>query len=405
MTNFPGPDPFSNPYGSGQPPGGPRHSALSRVSGGLLALTGSLLLAATLLPLQIQSQTLLGTEFSTRTTAWQMKLSGTTGATTVLQWLGVALTLAAITALIAGVLLLAGFAARSRAVRILGTFSAALGSGVALTTVLSSTAPEVSNMEATHGAGYWLSVFAMVVALAALATGLAADRAVPGPPDRSRDAIAGTLLLLSAIVAITGSFLKLTGGGVIEVTTWGTKYLDQENNSWQGAALAASTLVAAPIALLLLTPLAARTALLHRLAVAAAALSIGTTLTVVLDTSSDLFADSAEKSDLGPGYWVLIIATLLSLAATFTAVLAIPAPTDPPTPQIPGGQPFSPHHPNSGRPYQQLSAQPHPYPAQQQHFPVQQQSYPGQPQPGYQAPQQFPGQQGGYPPPTGGPAH
>ncbi|MBL1077958.1 hypothetical protein JK358_26495 [Nocardia sp. 2] len=382
MTSFPGPDPLQNSYGSGRPPGGPPNSALSRVTGGLLALTGSLLLLALLLPLQIQTAPLLGDKFEVRTTAWQLRYTSENRVKSILNWLGLPLTLAALATLVTAVLLLAGLGARSRAVGSLGILSAALGSGVALTVVVGVIPPEVPGMVYEYGPGFWISAFAMVVAVVAAVTGLIADRSAPGPANRARDAATGGLLVLTGTTAITGSFLRMSAPGTIEFTTWGMKYLDQTMSSRQGLALVVSGAVALVVALLLLVGLASRTTRIHGLAIIAGGLSLATAVTVILDAWNDLTGDSLAIGDSGPGFWLLVLAALLSLAATAIALLANSATT--PAPQFPG-------------PAQQYPGQPQPYAGQPQPYAGQQQPYPGQPQPYPAQPQQYPGQAGPYP--------
>ncbi|MBL1077959.1 hypothetical protein JK358_26500 [Nocardia sp. 2] len=417
-----GPSHPGYPGAQGDPPhpgypgaqGGPAAgsgTAAGRVAGALLAVAAVLTFVGSLVTLR--SQTLsLGSEFNitTRWTAWRVIFDDAEGQhESSSQLVGVPLTLAAIAALAAAVLLLAGVGRGGRAVPALGHLAAGLTAGVTVAVIVSLIPPsdDIFGAEYAYGVGFWLLILAGVAAVGALVIGFVAAR--PGiaaaPVKRTNDVIAAILLLLAAIPALIGSFLNLTSSESFKVTTWGVDLssdLDSQHiAAYQGVALVLGTVLAAVAATLLLAGLGPRLRMARPFAIASAALLFGAVLTIVMSTTGDVTAEeSSDASDFGAGYWLLVFVVLLAIAAILATLIANAAPSQQPayppgfapgpqpgwgpTPQSPAQQPFSPQQP--------LPGQPQAYPGQPQQYPGQPQQYPGQPAQPYPPQQSYPPQ-------------
>lgn len=165
--------------------------------------------------------------------------------------------------------------------------------------------------------------------------------APPEDPAAASDRASGALLILGALLAISGSFATLDksvqylgegekGEPVYEnvakawsYSSWEVGGKATEVTQFSGVPLLLGGLLAVVAAVLLLTGRSRRLALGPALGVAGAVLLLGTTLTVLTDAFNDTQWDEGGRTTtFGPGFYLLTVASLLALGATVTTVLA-----------------------------------------------------------------------------------
>ncbi|MEU1184301.1 hypothetical protein ABZ464_43160 [Streptomyces sp. NPDC005820] len=208
----------------------------------------------------------------------------------------------------------------------------------------------------------------------------------PGPPadpGAASDRVSGGLLLLGAVLAVIGSFTTLSTSRqtfssssdgtvfrtVAKAWSYTTSYPGEDTESvtqFDGVPLLIGSLLAIAAAVLLFTGSGGRQPSARVLGVTGAALLFGTTLTVAIAAIGDTQWDTDSRSTtFGPGFYLLVVACLLALAATVLTVLnsrrpavaAVPAPYPQPWPTGPVPQAYPPFQP---QPYQPVQQQPYP---------------------------------------------
>lgn len=169
----------------------------------------------------------------------------------------------------------------------------------------------------------------------------------PRPPADAAvlDRVSGGLLILAAALAIGGSFAVLdtsddsiTGGKTQDHYTsvakaWsyssGTGSSTTSVTQFFGVPLLIGSVCAIVVAVLLLAGLGRRLTVVRVLGVASAGLLFGATLTVATSSVNDSQWDtSTRNTDFGPGFWLVTLACLVTLAAAVPAVLGIRLPAD-----------------------------------------------------------------------------
>ena len=166
--------------------------------------------------------------------------------------------------------------------------------------------------------------------------------------------MSGALLILGAALAVAGSFTTLdesaehARGNSKEVLYRTVAKAWSYSNSIPGQKtisvrqfhglplLVSSLLVAVVAAVLLLAGVSRRLPLTRVLGVSGATLLFGVTLTVATAALSDTQWDTDTRSTtLGPGFYLLTLASLAALAATVLSVLGTRRPAGPPPRAVP----------------------------------------------------------------------
>ncbi|WP_276313997.1 hypothetical protein [Nocardia huaxiensis] len=335
------------PIGQGTPGNSPGSAALGRLAGALLLSIAALGVPASFLPLVEFDEAFLDIRMSLTWSAWHF--GG--GADDTPQVIGVAITLAAVVALMGGVMLAAGGGRRAGA-RGIGYLAAGITLGVTLALVAalvvyvksydSAEMDEEFLFESTVGPGFWLLVFMAVLAAITLPILLLAHRRAIGMPrpGRAADGMTGVLLLLAAALTITGSLLDL----LEKSNAWGFTGENESALTWQGPVLTLTATLSIAMAFALFSRLPVKFRQVRGLAVFVSGLAVGAPLAVVCDTESvNLSLADLLTESLGPGFWVLTVATVTAWAAAISSLAAqreleIPATTWPPA----AGQPYYP---------------------------------------------------------------
>ncbi|MET9491294.1 hypothetical protein [Nocardia sp. NPDC006630] len=373
------------------------------------------------------------------------------------QVLGIGFVLAAVVAVVAAGLLLAGLGTRSRRVRGLGAAAAGLAVGVSLTLTFDIGTQLMvvgDDTHATLGPGYWALIVTLLVSVGALASSFTALATSPSahapqldlygrprkPGPSGLDVTAGLLSTLFSVLLMAGSFFKLLGG--FDMTTWWIS----DDTQLQGVPLVISAVTAVIAAIVLFT---GRAGFGRPLASVGAALGFASGGMLVLDVvDQQMLNNTVTLGGFGAGFWLLIAGGLVALAVLVLTVLTtstgpragvVPQPnpqwmpqggytpdmpqqagfTPPPGGFVPGGPPQGGVPPQSwGVPQQLPQGDYAPGMPQQSGFtpspggfvpggplqggsPPQGWGVPGSPQPGWGAPPQ---QQGWTTPPPQGPA-
>lgn len=249
------------------------------------------------------------------------------------QVLGIGLVLAAVVAVVAAGLLLAGLGTRSRRVRVFGAAAAGLAAGVSLTLIFEvGSQPMIADgPHCTFGPAFWMLIATFLVSLGALAglfNALAATPSGPAPQWDAQgralkprpsglDVAAGLLSMLFAVMLMAGSFLKLIGG--LDVTTWWL----MDSTQLQGVPLAISAVTAVIAAIVLFT---GRTRLGRPLASVGAALGFASGGILVLEVvDQEMLYNTVTLGGFGAGFWLLVAGGLVALVALVSTVLATSA--------------------------------------------------------------------------------
>jgi NADH:ubiquinone oxidoreductase subunit 6 (subunit J) len=172
--------------------------------------------------------------------------------------------------------------------------------------------------------------------------------------------LSGALLILAALLAIGGSFVTLDKsvesvsgdkGGVVYSTVakaWSYTSTNigqpsQTVTQLYGIPLLIGSLLAIATAVLLLAGASRRLPLTRTLGVASAVLLFGTTLTVATSAVNDTQWDTeARSTTLGPGFYLITLACLLTLGATVLTLLGTQRPALPAQPTQPQPWPTAP---------------------------------------------------------------
>ncbi|WP_416985812.1 hypothetical protein [Streptomyces sp. T028] len=205
----------------------------------------------------------------------------------------------------------------------------------------------------------------------------------PGPPadpGAASDRVCGGLLLVGAVLALTGSFITLDTSRQTLTPTSNATYFRTVAKAWSyttsypgedaesvtrsdGVPLVLGVLLALVAAVLLFTGSGSRQPLARVLGVSGAVLLFGTTLSVALGAVSDTQWDTDSRSTtFGPGFYLLTVACLLGLAATVLGMLntrrpavALAGPAQPaqpwPTGPVPQAYPQAQWPPPAQQPY------------------------------------------------------
>ncbi|WP_067704039.1 hypothetical protein [Nocardia jejuensis] len=281
-------------------------------------------------------------DFHAKWTTWRSVFeSGYGDSDTQVQLTGVPLVVGAVFGLIAAGLLAAGPGARSRVVRAVGTLSAGALVGVTLVVALSGASSTLGGSEfseTTLGAGFWTLVVAAGVSLGALLVGLIAGGGQaagsgPGQPPVDSDAGASgadiwtaVLLALLALVVAVGSFLSLLAD--ISWTAWSIGDADHSSVQLPGVALLVAALFALVAAVPLFAGFGARRPVGRALGSAAAGMIFGVTLGTIFTVLSATVAndDLSRIGAYGPGFWVMLLATMLSVVTLASSLVSCRTP-------------------------------------------------------------------------------
>lgn len=264
-------------------------------------------------------------------TTWRMSSEDEATYEGVSQIIGVAVAAAAVVAVVAGVCSL--IAPLRPLVRRLTNVASGLAFGVSLSVVMYSMsfALQAVGTEYRYGAGFWLTVSAGLLSCLVLVLGTA----LSSPPDIGSERwlpAGGAALLLTAITAIAGSFPELYGGegerGHWGLSAWRAQWASLNGGGTDpklfGVPLVISGVLALVVGVLLCVGVGARNIRVRAIGAAAAGVSLGSSVTVVLIPLTKLLDDSSALP--GPGLWLLGVASLFALVAAIAMLLAARAP-------------------------------------------------------------------------------
>ncbi|MCU1645656.1 MAG: hypothetical protein JWN03_5931 [Nocardia sp.] len=247
------------------------------------------------------------------------------------QVLGIGFVLAAVVAIVAAGLLLAGLGRRSRRVRGLGAAAAGLAVGVSLTLTFDIGTQLMvvgDDTHATLGPGYWALIVTLLVSVGALTSSFTALAASPsahepqldpfGRPRKPRpsglDVTAGLLSKLFSVLLMAGSFFKLLSG--FDMTTWWIS----DDTQLQGVPLVISAVTAVIAAIVLFT---GQARLGRPLASVGAALGFASGGMLVLDVvDQQILNNTVTLGGFGAGFWLLVAGGLVALVVLVLTVLA-----------------------------------------------------------------------------------
>lgn len=303
----------------------PRAGRRRWAAGALLIVSAAASISGAFLP--VVSTSFVNAE--ARWGAWRIQLpADSDGRTSAVQLLGIALTLAAVSAIVSGVLGVSGRGGAAARASVAATSGLVLG--VAATMVLDAQSYTAlwDSMPFVYHAGFWALVVAAVLGLVACGIEVAAGSRISAvaPMSRRRTLIAGSLLFPSAVLALAGALFDLVGSDTQDkVWDWSAwRYDWAADDVGPAMQLLGVPLVVAGSAAIVATALLlfsrGRWQRSRVLGSVVAGMLFGVTLLVTLEVGNQLI-DPSNTGHARSGTYLIGTAGLLALAGLVALVL------------------------------------------------------------------------------------